>query len=272
MSKNWDALVLSKGHHSENDYETVMPLTWNSKYGIRYLYQPFLTAQLGVFGKNIAEPLLANFIRAIPSFFRLIEISLNSVNICNTRNKFFSLRNNYILPLNKPYNTLAGNYNENIRRNIRKAVQSGCTVEKEVAVEKIIELAVSQMKVKNSQVADNVGRFRKLYYLLHEKKMTATYGILLKGELLATAVFFFSHSRAFYILAGNNAGSRDTGASHLLIDAFIKEHAGKNMLLDFEGSDIPGLKTFYSGFGANNEPYPFLKINRLPFFLRWIKR
>ena len=30
MARNWDALVL-------NDYEAVMPLTWNSKFGIRYL-------------------------------------------------------------------------------------------------------------------------------------------------------------------------------------------------------------------------------------------
>ena len=34
MAKHWDALVL-------DDYEAVMPLTWNKKYGITYLYQPF---------------------------------------------------------------------------------------------------------------------------------------------------------------------------------------------------------------------------------------
>ena len=31
MAKNWDALVL-------NDYDAVMPLTWNKKYGMQYLY------------------------------------------------------------------------------------------------------------------------------------------------------------------------------------------------------------------------------------------
>ncbi|MBM3415852.1 MAG: GNAT family N-acetyltransferase [Bacteroidetes bacterium] len=271
MSKNWDALVLSKGLHSENDYETVLTLTWNSKYGIRYLYQPFLTAQLGVFGKNVTEQLVADIIGAIPSSFRLIEISMNSGNIFNSHGKLFTLRNNYILDLIKPYNALAEKYSENTRRNIKKAVQSGYTAEKGIAIERIIELAVSQMKIQNNQSADNVNRFRKLYQLLHEKTMTAAYGILLNGELLASAVFFFSHNRAYYILAGNHPGSRNTGTSHMLIDAFINDHAGKNMLLDFEGSDIPGLIIFYSGFGAINEPYPFLRINRLPFYLRWMK-
>ena len=38
-AKNWDALIL-------NDYEAVMPLTWNKKYGIYYLFQPPFTPSL----------------------------------------------------------------------------------------------------------------------------------------------------------------------------------------------------------------------------------
>ena len=35
MAKHWDAFIL-------NDYEAVMPLTWNKKYGITYYYtSPF---------------------------------------------------------------------------------------------------------------------------------------------------------------------------------------------------------------------------------------
>jgi hypothetical protein len=65
---------------------------------------------------------------------------------------------------------------------------------------------------------------------------------------------------------GNHPGGKAIGASHALIDAFIKDHAGKKMLLDFEGSDIPNLAFFYSSFGAVEEEYAALKMNRLPFF------
>src|SRR5579864_8810325 len=41
----WDALVL-------DDYEAVMPLPWRRKFGIRYLYQPAFTQQLGIFSKT----------------------------------------------------------------------------------------------------------------------------------------------------------------------------------------------------------------------------
>ena len=79
MAKHWDALVLSNGHYGEHDYDAVMPLPWNSKYGIRYIYQPFLSAQLGVFGKT-PDKLSPDFINAIPSSFRLVELSMNTAN------------------------------------------------------------------------------------------------------------------------------------------------------------------------------------------------
>lgn len=266
MARNWDALVL-------NDYEMVMPLTWNKKYGIHYLYQPFLTAQLGIFGKNITEELVGNFIQAIPSKFRFIEISLNSGNIFSIPPGFSILRNNYVLDLSKPHQVLFQSYRDNIKRNIKKAKQSGCTAQKDFDVEKVIELALQQMKNYGKETTDNVDRFRSLYKFLHAKQMATTYGILTpQNELIASCVFFFSHHRAYYILVGNHPNGKTTGASHALIDEFIKDHAGKTMLLDFEGSDISNLALFYSSFGAKEEKYPALRLNRLPFYLKWMKK
>lgn len=272
MSKHWDGLVLSKGLHSENDYEAVMPLTWNKKYGIHYLYQPFLTAQLGVFGNNVSAELLESFLKAIPAKFRYLDICLNSKNVFPLKEFDLYQRSNYVLDLDKSYDQLYNNYRENIQRNIKKAVQLGCTVQKDFDVKEVIKLAVQQMKGQSKESEENTDRFRKLYQHLHEKQMAATYGIVSpQNELLASAVFFFSHNRAYYILVGNHPDGKNIGASHALIDAFIKDHAGKNMLLDFEGSDIPSLTFFYSSFGAVEEKYAGLKLNRLPFYLKWLK-
>lgn len=273
MAKNWDALVLSKGLHSENDYEVVMPLTWNKKYGIHYLYQPFLAAQLGVFGNSVSAELLENFLEAIPAKFKYLDISLNQKNLYTLKDFDLYQRSNYVLDLNKPYDQLYNNYRENIQRNIKKAMQAGCTVEKDFDAEKVIELAVQQMKGHSKGSGENILRFRKLYELLHAKRMATTYGIISsQKEMVASCVFFFSHNRAYYILVGNHPNGKMIGASHALIDAFIKDHADKNMLLDFEGSDMPNLAFFYSSFGAVKEEYAALKLNRLPFYLKWMKK
>jgi hypothetical protein len=57
----------------------------------------------------------------------------------------------------------------------------------------------------------------------------------------------------------------------MLIDAFVKDHAEKDLLLDFEGSDVRNLAFFYSSFGATEEKYAALRLNRLPWYLRWLK-
>ncbi|MBI5372159.1 MAG: GNAT family N-acetyltransferase [Sphingobacteriales bacterium] len=265
MAKHWEALVL-------NDYEAVMPLTWNRKYGIRYLYQPFLAAQLGIFGNKLAEQDIRDFLQSIPAAFRYIDIYLNSGNRATAPGLFSLLRDNYVLDLNLPYEKLVSQYRDNTRRNIKKARQAGCLVQQNTAVEKIITLAVQQMQLHDKEVEENINRFRELFRLLQEQKRAVTYGITLGDELLASAVFFFSHNRSYYILVGNHPNGKTIGASHALIDAFIRDYAGQPLLLDFEGSDIRNLAFFYSSFGAVQEIYPALKINRLPFYLKWIKK
>ncbi|KAK6020229.1 hypothetical protein OSTOST_14121, partial [Ostertagia ostertagi] len=115
MAAHWDALVMG-------DYAVVMPLTWNKKYGIHYLYQPFLVAQGGIFGKNITPDTITSFIEAIPKKFRLVEISMNTGNLFNITSKQGLLRVNYVLDLKKPYDQLYAGYRDNIKRNIRKAL------------------------------------------------------------------------------------------------------------------------------------------------------
>lgn len=265
MATHWDALVL-------NDYELIMPLTWNRKYGFYYLFQPAFTASLGIFGKNITKELILSFIAAIPNKFKLVEISLNSGNNVSPLPGNMKLRSNYVLYLNKNYTGLFEAYRDNHKRNISKALQAGCAVKKNIAVNKIIQLNQEFLRGASHAPGKDYSNFKKIYELLKRNNKAETYGVVNKNnQLLASCVFFFSHKRAFYILVGNHPGGKTIGASHALIDAFIKDHAGEDIALDFEGSDFSSLAFFYSGFGAKEEPYPFLKINRLPFYLKWMK-
>ena len=263
MAKNWDALVLG-------DYEAVMPLTWNKKYGFYYLYQPAFTAALGVFGNGLNEQLIEIFIKAIPGKFKLIEILLNSSNISNTVNE---LRSNYYLPLRNSYTEINSCYRENHSRNIKKAYQAGCAIKKNIPIDDIIKINRAQMKGDGSLEDSDYANFKNLFNQLKERNQAETYSIVNEsGFVLASCVFFYSHNRAYYILVGNTDEGKTTGASHALIDAFIKDNAEKNVILDFEGSDIENLAMFYKGFGSAEEKYRFLKINRLPFYLRWLKQ
>jgi hypothetical protein len=262
MTDHWSAVVL-------NDYEAVMPLPWRRKGGIAYIYQPYLTAQLGVFGKAVNAEMIQAFLDAVPRKYKYWDMMLNHQNLASLPAYPMYQRTNFVLALHKPYESLYRSYRENSRRNIKKSHEYGCRVSCDVEIEAVLELTRFQPKQPPEKDKDN---FRKLYALLKEKGMAKTYGVRSQtGELLASCVLFLSHNRAYYILVGNHPNGRTLGASHAVIDAFIRDHAGQEMVLDFEGSDVRNLAFFYSSFGATEEKYAAMKVNRLPWWLRWVK-
>jgi len=182
-------------------------------------------------------------------------------------------RMNYVLPLKEPYEKLYENFRDNIKRNIKKAAKLNCVVKKDIPVADVISLAREQSKDFASLTDKDFSRFAKLYQQLQANKQAITYAVYSSlNELLASAVFFFYQNRAYYILVGNHPNGKTIGASHALINAFIKDHAGKELLLDFEGSDIRNLAFFYSSFGASEEKYAGLKYNNLPRLLKFFKK
>lgn len=238
MSGQWDALVLG-------DYEAVMPLTWNKKYGVHYLYQPFLTASLGVFGKHVDANLLQNFLIQIPKKFRYWDISLNHGNLFSLQTFDLFERMNHVLKLNLNYDDILNRYRGNVRRSINRAFESGCTVHKNIEVGQVIRLSMEQLKNVSGIREQGFIRFRNLYHYLESHNRAVTYGIIsARGQLLASGIFLFSHKRAYYILAGNHPDGRTIGASHALIDAFIRDYAHQDICLDFEGSDISRIAFF----------------------------
>jgi hypothetical protein len=266
MARNWDALVLG-------DYEAVLPLTFSKKYGIYYLYQPPFTASLGVFGSNITAQVVKDFLLAIPAKFRYIDISLNHGNFFTVDGFNLYERINYVLALDKPYEEIYSSYRDNVKRNIKKCVQQGCITKKNIDAAEVIALAKMLAASFTNLTDADFNNFGTLYNYLHSRQQAVTYGIYnARGELMASCVFFFSHGRAYYILVGNHPNGKTMGASHALIDAFIKDHAATDLLLDFEGSDIRNLAFFYSSFGAVEEQYPGLRMNRLPALLKWLKK
>ena len=63
----------------------------------------------------------------------------------------------------------------------------------------------------------NRNRFENLYQYLYQNGNAITYAILNDtGKLMASAVFFFSHNRAYYILVGDDPNGKTLGASHAL--------------------------------------------------------
>lgn len=266
MSENWDALIV-------NDYEMVMPLTWKKKYTIYYLYQPFFTASLGIFGNNISCETVKSFLENIPVKFKYWDFYLNRNNLFSIAEFPMYERSNYILPLSEKYEILRSKYATSHIRNIKRSIQYGNVIKKNIPVKDVIQLSKEQSKNFSTIEERNYSDFEHLFEFLKQKSMATTYGVYSpQNKLVASCAYFFSHNRAYYILVGNHPDGKTSGASHLMIDEFIKEHASEHLVLDFEGSNIPSLAFFYKSFGSVLEKYPGIKMNKLSAIAKLFKQ
>jgi hypothetical protein len=264
ISPNWDALVYG-------DYQYVMPLTIRYKLGLSFLLQPMYAQQQGIFpgaDLNIQNSILS----LIQAHFKYIALHLHAGHLQPFPEGFeVQPRKNCILSLSAPYETLAGNYSKHTSRQLKKALGNQVYIVKGISPSEYMDLKFSLGAAKPSH-----GVMQTLKRLL-EYGTAQGNGIIFgaytrENVLCAAAYFLFNQNRVTYLNAVSGKEGKRVSAMHLIVDHFIREHAAQPLILDFEGSVIPGIARFYEGFGAENETYFCLKYNKLPLLLRWIKK
>ena len=265
---HWNALIL-------NDYEAVFALPTRKKFGIQYAFTPFWVQQLGLISQT-KEGLdkINDFIIAIPNTYRFIELNMNHYAPVKVSSNYYIRNNfNYVLPLNKPYQLQKELYSKNLKRNLKKADSIGLQLFKNDAPQNLIQLFRSD---KGQSIAHfTESDYKNIEHIMHVAinkhcgEIWMAYG---EGNRALAGIFLlFGSKRIILLFTGNSVEGRESGAIPFLIDEFIKISANSSFLFDFEGSNDENLARFYNSFGAINQYYQNLKINRLPLFLKFMK-
>lgn len=263
VCEKWDALVLG-------DYRYVMPLTYNRKWGVSYLYQPIFCQQLGIFPpppQDIRRLFQEELLRRFP----FAEINLNAMHLPVDGLGASVTRHNYLLSLVDPYSALAENYSKHTKRKLNKAAENRLSCISGVSIKEYL-----QFKKENMAVKINKQTFLKLHNILAfaiSRNLGQIYGVYAEDNSLCAAAFFIRHKkRVTYLNAASSESGKKLQAVYFLVDRFIAEHGGKEYVLDFEGSMVPGVARLYQGFGATPEHYSHLAWNNLPPYIKWFKR
>ena len=263
MAKHWDALVLG-------DYEAIMPLTWNRKWGFKYLYQPPFTQQLGIFSRQQITPSrIKDFVKKLEFHFRFGEIFLNHSNAY----PMFSSCPNFIVSLSSGYSQVYSNYRSDALKNLRRSLKFGLTYRKDVDVATALTAYRTEYGKKIFHLKmEDFHRFEKLCDVAAGNSELIVRGVAGgENDLLAVSVLLQKRNRLYFIQSTTFAEGRKAEANYYLVDQIVQEFAGADFLLDFEGSSIPGIAHFYRNFGSINQPYFFYRFNHLPFMIRWMK-
>ena len=246
---DWGALVL-------NDYTAVMPLPKRKKYGIHYIYLASWVQQLGVFSIKAVDAALVNaFIGQIPKKFKLIDVVLNSGN--SIENSHNIKKDNFILSLeNKTYPTLQKEYSKGRKSSIKQAVKLGLIIERSTSADVLIDLFKQHSGSSLRKTDQTYVHLQNLVKKAMSRNRMLIFEVFdASHNLLGGAIFIKDKYRITNLFSALNKEGRNKQAMSFLIDYVIKKHANKPLVLDFEGSMVPEIASFYKSFGANKEIY-----------------
>jgi len=252
VCENWDALIV-------DDYKAVMPLPWKSKFGIKYIYQPFFTQQLGLFFTDKQYNDINVFIKRIPFTFIKCDISVNYMNkILGAR-----VKKNYILNLNKDYQDLYSSFTTNTKRNIKKSYKNKLEINSNISVDNFIRLSrqnnISRLNNDNFKVLD------VLFNVLISKGYAKIVGVYNNEILIGAAFFIEFNNRIIYLFSTSSEQGKDKRVMFAIVNNIINNNINQNKILDFEGSMIESIARFFKGFGAIDVPYYNIKKSKILF-------
>lgn len=247
VADQWDVLVYG-------DYEVVMPLPWRRKFFIHYIYTPAWVQQLGIFfTKEINSSLLESFLLNIPQKFKKINLMLNANN--EIKNRYSTKRVNYILNLQKDFKTLFDNFKKNRRQSLKEATVFKSTIEKGFDIEKVIALHQLEIAHRTNLNKHDYENLRKLCHKLQIDNEIFIYNCVYENTIIGSAIFLYKDNRYYYIISAVDEKEKKKQSMSLILNQFIKDHAGEKAVLDFEGSMLPGVASFFRSFGTEIENY-----------------
>jgi hypothetical protein len=243
VCKHWDIL------QAEN-YSYVMPLPFVRKYGIPCFLQPPFCQQLGVFSSAVIdENVLNTFLRAIPCGLKIL--SLNSGVNCH-RGYF---RTNYLLSLDRSFVEIEADFNNNFRRNVKKAQKAGVSVTKDTHLEYWRELRLNS-EFSNKRTAMFEKMLSKISKNVRVQIWSVSTASIQKAKVLAAVIFIFWNNRVYYFKPVSSAEGKKQNAMSVLLYEFIKHNSQTQLILDFEGSSVESVARYYKSTGAVVENYP----------------
>jgi len=257
VTQHWDAVV--EYDAATGGYCSVLPLPTKRRLGLRQVYQPAFTQQLGLLTtENSHYCNLADYLALIAGRFSHFYLQLNVGNQLAEAPHNFTLteRQTYLLNLSADYASLFSGYTSDYRRRLRRNQQQPLplrVVEMQTATE-LIQLfrlhkggEVTGVKTRQYQ------QLAALVEALQTRHLAKMIGVRQPGtnNLLAGALFVQHQGGLIYLFAAASPVGKQAGAPLLLLDYMIQQFAGTpGFVLDFEGSMIPSIARFFANFGA----------------------
>lgn len=251
----WDGLIM-------DDYRLVLPLPRGKSFGrFTQVQRPSFTQQCGPFGTLLPGDVEA-ILSALPYSVRSLKLPLSERTLKQQISSVFSHREriNYVLDLAADYEVIHKGFHKVLRRKLRR---NGLARLSPTDPKAIIELYASSAGLK----AGLKGKHYRLIEAIIHAALVNDAGICCRLDdengYLAAGFFPFYRGRLINTFAASTPlGYKHEGMARMIVE-LIKAHRGPDRLLDFEGSEIPGVAEFFRSFGPVERNYRLVEMGGL---------
>lgn len=277
MAYCWVLDYIAPGWHGAiiDDYTGVMPLTAAPRAGASILQMPPETQYLGLLSAN------PDIVSLFPSIlgqnyftkFRFIAQSCVPNDQSIEMPAFGKWRTTCELNLSSEYESLFSQYTPSHKKNIRRFGRHNFFIEQNLKPEAYTSLKQEFAKTR-PEVYVPSAHYQRFNNLIKTSIQNGSGTILTIDENDKTigAVYFLCGKRRCILFHSADETGRHKKTTFGLIDKYIQLKAGKNLILDFAGSDIASICEFNIGFGAQKKQYMSVTIDNLPWHLRLAKK
>jgi hypothetical protein len=236
-----------------------------------------LCQQLGVFSTYRKEPFcIDDYLNAIPRKFKLIDMTINSMNFVSAQPSVaVEARTNQELELTAAYEAIRKKYSKSHIKNIKKFEEnSSLHVSESISFPDFYRVKFESFKKKGVKLSDRDSQvYFSLLNELDQKGKLKIYAALTDdGEMPGGICFMYLDFDRVSIQTFCDDSCKKSGFIFHFVDDFIKRNSEENIIFDFMGSSIPGIRYFNIGFGSVDVTYYHLRMNRLNKILRIIKK
>jgi|GEM_PF-2828895 hypothetical protein len=284
IAPGWSAVEVREG----NKLVGVLPLNIRSKFGIAYSLQPPFAQYWGIIHR---DPTPSNAYKSLSWKRKVVLAAIEGIPkkiryFAHT----FSPEFDYATPLHWKGFTLETRYTYRIltekdiegqwgaldgskRNEILQSSSSGVEITVSEQSGPLLDLMADNLTEGKAVLGSaSMATFSRLCDHLIGSGKGKIFLATHDHVVVAGGLFVDDGLHRTYLAGVQKNGSKKLGAMNLLLWEAIKQHCGPGRIFDFEGSMMEPIEAFFRGFGAQPNPYLFVRKNRLPILLRWIKK
>jgi hypothetical protein len=264
VSPGWDALI-------RGDYEIIFPLCRKKKYGIEYLFQPFFTTCFELYSTIEAnEDTKAEALNYINNAYRFAEINLKVPKELIPPEFKITARLAQQIKMAEGYSSSS----HSLKQNLSRAGKSGIANSVLITPAKFVQCTKQELSEKIKEFGAN--EYKMLESLI-AKAMELNFGVATgvienESEYYCGCFIVLSGLKHVLVKAFTNENGRKNGSMSFLRDQYFQNLNGTEVIFDFNGSNLAGVAAYNKNFGAEDYIYYNLKLNKLPWPLRLLKK